>query len=238
MIMVTVAEILRVCRRVLLPVVLLFQQPLMAQTHSPRQCKSARVRVSLEQGGSYQKSIGALTLKITAQKDAHGKDLGWYYTLVDDLGRDYIYPANLPIRFNPLQTLGAGYDLDAAGSMDWNRSARFLLSRSDYERIDPLLKQALWPVDSPDPENAGRNYINALKKTDGGFLDLNILDAEVSSENIVKRAVLEFKFTVPTAFSIAPSLSPEITACPESMTLEGPSSDPPPSPKIQQASTT
>jgi hypothetical protein len=222
--MVTVTEIIWI----LFSAVLFFHQPAFSQYQNPSSCNSVALQLSLEQGRSYEKSIGPLTLKIEAQKDVHDKDLGWYYTLVDDLDRDYIYPANLPIRYNPLQTLGAGYDLDAAGSMDWNRSARFLLSRSDYERIDPLLKQALWPVDAPDPENAGRNYINALKNTDGGFLNLKISDAEVSPGNIVRRAVLEIKFTAPAAFPFDPSLSPEITACPESMTLEPPAPDPPP----------
>lgn len=208
-----------VIRWVVLSAVLHFHPPVFSQTEIPPQCKSAMVRISLEQGGSYRKSIGALTLKITAEKDAQGKDLGWYYTLVDDRERDYIYPANLPLRFNPLQTLGAGYDLDAGESMDWNRSARFLLSASDYEKIDPLLKWALWPVDSPDPENAGRNYMKALEDTRGGVLNLNILDAEVTSENIVRRALLEIRFTAPEAFLFDKSLSPETTVCPESMRI-------------------
>lgn len=228
--MVTVTEIIR---WVLLPAVLLAQQPVSAQTPISRQCKTVMFRVSLEQGRSYQKNIGALTLKIDAQKDVHDKDLGWYFTLVDDLGRDYIYPANLPIRFNPLQILGPGYDFSAHDSMSWNRSARFLLSKSDYERIDPLLKQALWPVDSPDPENAGRHYVNALRNADGGIMELNILDSEISSDNVVRRMVLEITLTAPASFPFDPSLPPETGDCPQSMFLELPSRDPAPSSEAQ-----
>ena len=94
--------------------------------------------VTLEAGQSYERSIGgSLTLKVRAD-DSGKPPNGWYYSLVDPDGHDYIAPVNTPLRFNPLQTPGPGYSLTAQESLNWDREVRFMLNEADCERIAPL----------------------------------------------------------------------------------------------------
>ncbi len=174
------------------------------------QCTSVSLEFSLKAGESYQRKVGDLTLQVPAAQN------GWSLTLDDAEGHDYIYPVNLPIRFNPWQILGPGYDLSAKESLKMDRELRFLLNNSDYEFVKPLLTGALWPYSAPDPEHATEKYVDALGRLRTGLLQLKIVRAEVSPDDNVRSATFRVDFTAPIEYRFDPSLTPHPAACPKS----------------------
>lgn len=188
------------------------------QNQTAEQCKVVTLRISLKAGQSYEQRIGDLTFTVRAASSRKPGD-GWYFSLEDESGHDYIAPANLPLRFNPRQILGPGYSLTAQKSLSWNREVRFLMDKSDYDKIEPLWKHALWPADSPNPQNAAKNYLNTLEQLQGGRLSLKVLDFSISSDDVIHSARFEIEFIAPNGFHFDPSLMPSIAPCPGSMTI-------------------
>lgn len=116
-------------------------------------CSGVSLTVKLDAGKSYAQKVGGLNFKISPDS-GKGSCNGWAFTLEDADGNDFIYPVNMPLRFNPSQFLGCSYGLSAKEGLEMKRNMRFILNKRDYLRLDPLMRDALWPYSSPDPEHA------------------------------------------------------------------------------------
>ena len=139
---------------------------------------------------------------------------GWTFTLEDAAGCDYIAPVNPPLRFNPTETLGPGYGLNARESLKMDRGEiRFILNEADYKRIDPLWRNALWPADAPDPDHAIENYLTAIKRLRMGSLRVSILQSDFSPDDIALSATVRFDLTAPSEFPFDPALKPLPAGC-------------------------
>jgi len=177
------------------------------------QCTAVAWTISLKAGDDIQRRINDLTFKVRATKDK-GFCWGWMFSLEDPAGHDFIYPVNPPLRFNPSQTLGCGYGQTARESLKINRELRFLLNEYDYERFDPLVKNALWPYYAPNPDRAAEDYLTALRELSTGLLRLKILRSDVAPDDAVRSAELEVEFIAPSDFHFDPRLKPYSTNCP------------------------
>lgn len=177
------------------------------------QCNAVTLKFSLKAGESFEQRIGDLTFKVRVDPGWKPGN-GWDFSLEDAAGHDFIYSANPPLRFNPSQILGPGYSLTTRESLKWNREVWFLLSSSDYERVDPLCIGALWPYKAPDPDKAFDAYISVLKKLRLGLLKLRILESDVSPADFVRSATFEVEIIAPSEFRFDPLLAPHPAACP------------------------
>src|SRR5437667_9223833 len=81
-----------------------------------RLCRSVSFTAELNAGQVFQRAIGGdLIFQISTLPDTSR----WQISIFPQSAKqdDLIYPANLPLRFNPQQQIGAGYDLDAKASL-------------------------------------------------------------------------------------------------------------------------
>ena len=191
----------------LAPKLLLYEQ------RTPPQCVAATLTVSVKAGDDFRRQINDLTFKVQATKDK-GFCWGWMFSLEDAAGHDFIYPVNPPLRFNPSQLLGCGYGQTSRESLRISRDLRFLVNESDYQRFDPLLKNALWPADAPNPDRAADEYLTALDKLSTGLLRLKILHFDVAPDDAVRSVGLKVEFIVPSDFHLDPMLKPYSSSCP------------------------
>jgi hypothetical protein len=190
-----------------------------AQTHppskqpsTPPQCSAVEIVIRLEAGKDYEQSIGnGLTFKIAAMKD---QEWGWLLSLEDNAGRDYIYPANPPLRLNPSETLGRGYGDSARQSLGHDRNLRFLLGNADYNRLEPLVNNALWPYNAPDPNRAFDEYVTALQNLQTGVLKLKVLAPDIAPDDSVRSAKFHVELVAPQGFRFDAALHPHPSACP------------------------
>jgi hypothetical protein len=129
--------------------------------------------------------------------------------------RDYIAPVNPPLRFNPTQILGPGYNLTAQQSLKMDRGAiRFILNEDDYNRIDRPWQDALWPYSASEPDRAGGNYVTAINRIKTGALRLTVLRSDISPDDIIRSAAFRIGITVPEEFHLNPALGPQPAECP------------------------
>jgi hypothetical protein len=89
-----------------------------------------------------------------------------------------------------------------------------MLNESDYERIALLWRYALWPYNAPDPDGAGQNYLSALRQLQVGLLRVNILQSDVSLEDIARSATFSFEIIAPAEFHFDPAFESKATSCP------------------------
>ncbi len=181
------------------------------RTSNQQQCESVEITASLGEGQAFQQSIGFLTLKLRPLKFS-----GWDFALVDSKGDDFIYPVNPPLRFNGSQTLGRGYGDSARTSLGHGRELRFLLNRADYTAVESLMKDALWPADSGDPDHAADRYFAAIDKLVTGLLQLTVTRSEISPEDEIHSAQFTIELTAPVSFEFDNKLMPRRAACPQS----------------------
>jgi hypothetical protein len=176
-------------------------------------CSAVRFTAKLDAGQSFARRVGGLEFKLRA---AHGNGLcgGWTFTLEDAGGHDFIYPVNFPLRFNPSQLLGCSYGLTVRQGLEMNRRLRFILTGRDYLRLRPLMEDALWPVDSPDPKHAGEKYLNAIRSIQTGLLRLDTLRSDVSPDGLIRSATFQVELVAPAGFHFAPILEPHPAPCP------------------------
>lgn len=162
-----------------------------------------------------RKEVGELTFKIRAIND---KELcnGWYFSLVDAKGDDFIYPVNMPLRFNPSQFLACSYGLTVRQGLEMKRGLRFILTEQDYHRLEPLMTDALWPGDSPDPDHAAERYLKALSTVRTGLIRLNTLRFKISPDGLIRSATFRVELIAPTSFHFDPAVKPYSTVCPAS----------------------
>jgi hypothetical protein len=92
---------------------------------------------------------------------------------------------------------------------------RFLLNQADYDRISPLVTNALWPYRALHPDLAADEYVTALKTINTGWLKLSVLSYKPdSTTGEVTNIKFGVQIKVPRDFVLAPGLKPEPTACP------------------------
>jgi hypothetical protein len=181
-------------------------------------CHSILLTGELSAGNHFEKLIGGgLEIRLDpARLGPKGDVNGWDITLVP-LGKrndDYIYPVNPPLRFNALQLLGPGYGEDTKSSLERAHQMRFLLSAWDFDRISPLLTNALWPYSAPHPDKALDDYASALKTLTTGELKFVVqrygADPDTGS---IRHIEFRAEFTAPDSFGFDSALQPKRTPC-------------------------
>jgi hypothetical protein len=191
---------------------------IVGQPMAATSCHSIKLTGELQAGDHFEKVIGGdLVLRLEPETlGPHGALNGWQISLAPshEPDRDYIYPVNPPLRFNGLQTLGPGYD-DTKTSLANPHEMLFLLDRADYDRIWPLLTNALWPYSAPHPDKAGDEYLSALKTLTVGQLKVTVLAYDADPVNgSIRRINFQAEFTTPTNFELDQALKPKPAVCP------------------------
>jgi hypothetical protein len=192
-------------------IMLLFLRGIIPAQQKQQTCNVVNLKFTLKAGESFQQKIGNLAFCVKTDPE---KERGWRFSLEDEVGRDYIAPVNLPLRFNASQDLGPGYGKTALESLKGMRELRFLINESDYKRLDPLWKNALWPYNAPDSDHAGGIFLDAIKRSALGMLRLRIMNADISPNDAIRSASFEVEFVAPSQFSFNASLSPNRSTCP------------------------
>jgi hypothetical protein len=182
-------------------------------------CHSIKLTGELQAGDHFERVIGGdLVLRLEPEiLGPHGDLHGWQISLAPshEPDRDYIYPVNPPLRFNGLQTLGPGYGDDTKTSLANPHEMRFLLDRADYDRIWPLLTNALWPYSAPHPDKAGDEYLSALKTLVTGQLKFTVPAYDADPVNgSIRKIEFQAEFTTPTNFELDQALKPKPAMCP------------------------
>jgi hypothetical protein len=168
-------------------------------------CHSIIVMGELSAGELFEKPINKnFILKFNPQRMGPNGDVNaWGVALVqaDGRNRDYIYPVNPPLRFNPLQIIGPAYGEDTKTSLRYPHRMRFLLSKADYDRLWPLVENALWPYNAPDPDKAANQYVKALKSLSTGELNLKILHYQADrATGSIRHISFRAEINVPKSF--------------------------------------
>jgi hypothetical protein len=89
-----------------------------------------------------------------------------------------------------------------------------LLDTADYNRLEPLVTNALWPYNAPDPDRALDEYVTALHNLQTGVLKLKVVAADVAPDDSVRSAKFHVDFVAPQGFRFDTSLYPHPSACP------------------------
>jgi hypothetical protein len=204
----------RPCMFLLGLIVCLVVQPLAATS-----CHSIMLTGQLQAGDHFEKVIGAdLVFKLEPETlGPHGELHGWQVSLAPshEPDRDYIYPVNPPLRFSGLQTLGPGYGDDTKTSLAHPHEMFFLLDRADYDRLWPLLNNALWPYSAPEPDKAADQYLSALKTLAVGQLKITVPAYDADPVNgSIRRINFQAKFTTPRNVELDQALKPQPAECP------------------------
>jgi len=176
-------------------------------------CSAVSFTATLNAGESFAQKVDDLEFEIQPTH-AEGFCDGWTFSLLDPHGRDFIYPVNMPLRFNPSQFLGCSYGLTAREGLEMKRNLRFILTEGDYLRLVPLMRNALWPGDSTDPEHAAERYLKAITAVRTGLVRLNTVRFEVSANGLVRSAAVRVDLIAPADFHFNPALQPYSMACP------------------------
>jgi hypothetical protein len=170
-------------------------------------CQFVSFKVTLNANENYQRELGGrLLFRVKSQKD-----LGWFVDIVpsEENTKDYIYPVNLPLRFNPNQTLGPGFGETVQSSLSHPHEMNFLLDRSDYERISALVPGVL-----SDPDKALAEYTNAVDHARQGSLNIAISSHKTNPRTGSPAHIkLRVGITTPPGFQFAPGLYPWPAPC-------------------------
>ena len=190
-----------------------------AQAAKPINCHKIALKGELASGDRFEKPIGGgLVFRLDPERlGPDGKLNGWGITLVPSRGsdKDQIYPVTPPLRFNGTQTLGPSYGEDAKTSLQRPHEMRFLLNQQDYERIWPLLTNALWPYSAPRPDEAGAEYTTALQRLTTGLLQLTVTDYAIDPDTgAIQHIRFQAEFAAPENFPFDPALKPRRASCP------------------------
>ncbi len=179
---------------------------------SDPKCSAVSFTSRLDAGKSYVRKVGNLEFRITAAQ-GNGLCHGWTFSLEDKSGNDFVYPVNMPLRFNPSEMLDCSYGLTARQGLEMKRRMRFILTEQDYLRLVPLMRDALRPGDSPDPDHAAERYLKAIDAVPTGFLRLDTLHFELSSAGLIRSATFRVELIAPSSFHFDPPLKPRSIAC-------------------------
>ncbi|MFZ0419650.1 MAG: hypothetical protein WAM04_16240 [Candidatus Sulfotelmatobacter sp.] len=200
-----------VSRRACEVLAVLLSTPLLAaisaRAQSSYACQSVFFKVSLSAGDDFERELGGgLLFRVKSQKEP-----GWFLDIVpaEANTKDYIYPVNLPLRFNGNQTLGPGYGETVKSSLAHPHEMTFLLSRSDYDRIFDLVGNVLWSYRTKDPDKALSDYTNAVDRAKKGSLRVAISSYKTDPKTgALTHIKLRVQITTPLDFEFAPKLNP------------------------------
>jgi hypothetical protein len=179
-----------------------------AQQPAKQSCKSFRFRISLSADNDFEKPIGeGLTLAIKSEGSGDGWDISMFK---HDF--DYIYPVQVPIRFNPTQFISPSYGQTLQDQTS-NRTMKFLWKSDEYERITTLESDVLWPYQAKDPDKATADYLRAVNDASVGELRLKVRRFKTDKDRLIA-IDYDAEIVVPEAFH---ALTPTRTAaCPVS----------------------
>jgi hypothetical protein len=181
-------------------------------------CRSVRFPVNVAAEQRFEKTIGAdLVFRLVPVGGGPKGQLdGWQMSITSPRATDadYIYPVNPPLRFNASQIFGAAYGMTVKESLATARRLRFLLRREDYDRLWPLVTNALWPYSAPRPDRAGDEYATALNTLRLGWLEVVVVSYDAEPDDSLRRLSLRVEITVPREIALEPGLHPSRTACP------------------------
>lgn len=185
--------------------------PLSALAQRTPSCQMVSFKVVVNAKNDYEREMGGgLLLRLTEEGS------GWFVDIVpaEEVTKDYIYPVNLPLRFNPNQTLGPGYGESVQSSLSHVHEMNFLLDRPDYERISALMDNVLWPHKTADPDQALDVYNNAVSSARKGSLRIAVASYKADSNGALAHIKLRVQITTPPEFPFAPGLNPWPAPCP------------------------
>ena len=140
---------------------------LLSQAQVSSSCNSVSFKVTLHVSEDFEKELGGgLLFRVKSQKQP-----GWFVDIVpaEATSQDYIYPVNLPLRFNPNQTLGPGYGESVRSSLAYPHEMQFLLYKPDYDRVFSLVGNVVWSYQTSDPDKALSDYASAARKAKKGM---------------------------------------------------------------------
>jgi hypothetical protein len=169
-------------------------------------CLSVSFKVHLDAGDSFERELGGgLLFRVRSLKDP-----SWFLDIVpaEANTKDYIYPVNLPLRFNANQTLGPGYGETVKSSLAHPHEMRFLLNRSDYDRVFGLIGNVLRSYQTSDPDKALSDYTNAVDDARKGSLRVTVSSYKTNPKGALTRIKLRVEVTTPPEFQFAPHLNP------------------------------
>jgi hypothetical protein len=169
-------------------------------------CLSVSFKVHLDAGESFERELGGgLLFRARSLKDP-----GWFIDIVpaEANTKDYIYPVNLPLRFNGNQTLGPGYGETVKSSLTHPHEMHFLLNRSDYDRVYGLIANVLRSYQTSDPDKALSDYTNAVDDARKGSLRITVSSYKTDPKGALTRIKLRVEVTTPPDFQFAPHLNP------------------------------
>jgi hypothetical protein len=169
-------------------------------------CQSVAFKVALNVGENFERELGGgLLFRVRSEKER-----GWFLDVVpaEANTQDYIYPVNLPLRFNGDQTLGPGYGETVKSSLAHPHEMRFLLNRSGYDRVFGLIGNVLWSYQTSDPDKALSDYTNAVDEASKGSLKVTISSYKTDPKGELTRIKLRVEITTPPDFQFAPHLNP------------------------------
>jgi hypothetical protein len=181
------------------------------RAQSSQACQSVSFKVHLNAGDSFERELGGgLLFRVTSLKDP-----GWFLDIVPAEANtmDYVYPVNVPLRLNPNQTLGPGYGETGKSSLAHPHEMRFLLNRSDYDRVFGLIGNVLWPYQTSDPDKALSDYTNAVDNAKKGSLKVIVSSYKTDTKGALTRIKLRVEVTTPPDFQFAPHLNPFPEPC-------------------------
>jgi hypothetical protein len=190
---------------------LLLLSPIPSQAQRSPSCQFVSFKVTLNAGDNYERELGGgLLFRIRSEKEP-----GWFVDIVpaEANTKDYIYPVNLPLRFNGDQTLGPGYGETVKSSLSHPHEMNFLLDRSDYDRISALVPSVL-----SDPDRALTAYTNAVDNARKGWMRITISSYKTDPKTDAKNGALSHiklhvGITTPQDFQFAPGLNPWPMPC-------------------------
>src|SRR5262245_35930519 len=187
---------------------LLSSSALLSAQNKSSGCRSFSLNGELAAKASFERVIGnGLSFQIKPTGLGAKGDLdGWeiYIVRPEDPQHDYIYPVNLPLRFNGVQILGASYNDDAKASLERPHEMWFLLNKAGYDKMSPAVEHAYWPYSAPHPDKVADEFYGALKSVETGWMEFAVLQYElVPDADSVKRIKFQVDFNVPKSFKLA-----------------------------------
>jgi hypothetical protein len=192
---------------------------MLSQAQVSSSCNSVSFKATLQAGEDFEKELGGgLLFRVKVKSE---KQPAWFIDIVpaEATAKDYIYPVNRPLRFNPNQTLGAGYGESVKSSLSYPHQMQFLLYKADYDQVFPLVDNILSPNKTSDPDEALFEFANAARRAKKGTLKVIISSYKTDATGALVRIKLRVQITTPLEFQYAPGFYQMPTACPPDLDL-------------------
>jgi hypothetical protein len=183
-----------------------------SQAQGSPTCNFVSFKVALHAGENFERELGGgLLFRVTSEKQP-----GWFFDIVpaEAVSKDYIYPVNLPLRFNPNQTLGPGYGENAKSSLGYAHEMQFLIYKADYDQVLSLTENVLWPDKVSDPDRAFGEFARAVHRAKKGRLKVTVSSYKTDATGALVRIKLRVQITTPLEFQDAPGFYPMPITCP------------------------